>query len=96
MSLPGKEASPQRAAGGRSAACVKACEGIPTELLEQGFILRLIAACVHVQDDRVREMLETLALHRLQTVEESGNGRSRQRVKLARPLGRQILRSGGC
>jgi hypothetical protein len=96
MALPGKEISPERAAEGRSVACVKACEGIPTELLEQGFILRLIAACVHVQDERVRGMLETLALHRLQPVEESGNGRLRRTATLARPLGRQILRSGGC
>ena len=86
MALPGKEVSPERVSDGRSAACVRACEGIPTELLEQDFLLRLIAACVHVQDERVREILETLALHRLQQVEESGNGRLRRPVMLAQPL----------
>ena len=49
----------------RSTACLKACEGIPTELLETGIILRLVAACVHVKDLRVREVLEELAMHRL-------------------------------
>jgi hypothetical protein len=49
----------------RSAACLKACEGIPTELLEGGIILKLVAACVHVSDRRVREVLEELAMHRL-------------------------------
>ncbi len=49
----------------RSTACLKACEGIPTELLEGGIILRLVAACVHVSDRRVREVLEELAMHRL-------------------------------
>lgn len=49
----------------RDAACIRACEGIPTELLEGGIILRLIAACVHVSDSRVREVLEELVLHRL-------------------------------
>ena len=88
MALPGKGVSPEGVAEERSAACVKACEGIPTELLEQGFLLRLIAACVHVQDERVREMLETLALHRLQPVEESGTGRLRRPVMLAPPLRR--------
>jgi hypothetical protein len=49
----------------RIAACVRACEGIPTELLEERIVLRLIAACIHVADARVREVLEELALHRL-------------------------------
>ena len=49
----------------RSAVCVRACEGIPTELLERGFLLRLIAACVHVDDGRVQEALEELVSHRL-------------------------------
>ena len=42
----------------RITACLAACRGIPTEKLEDGIILRLIAACVHVRDLRVREILE--------------------------------------
>jgi hypothetical protein len=44
----------------RAAACVRACEGIPTDRLEAGVIVRLVAACVHVADDRLREVLEEL------------------------------------
>ena len=44
----------------RMAAYVKACEGISTPLLEQGFIIRLVAACLHVEDRRVREVLNAL------------------------------------
>jgi hypothetical protein len=44
----------------RAAACVRACEGIPTDRLEDGVIVRLVAACVHVADGRVREVLEEL------------------------------------
>jgi len=57
----------------RSAACVKACEGIPTELLERRFLLRLIAACVHITDGRVRELLEELALGRLRPMDPDGS-----------------------
>ena len=39
---------------GRIAACLKACEGVPTEKLEGDIWLRLVAACVHVDDDEVR------------------------------------------
>jgi hypothetical protein len=49
----------------RASACLRACEGIPTDLLEKGIILRLIAACIHVSDPRVREILEELVVHRL-------------------------------
>jgi hypothetical protein len=45
----------------RIAACVQACEGIPTDRLEDGVIVRLVAACVHVADERVREVLEELS-----------------------------------
>ncbi len=37
-------------------ACLKACEGIPTELLEGGFLTQLVAACVSVKDTRVQSM----------------------------------------
>jgi len=88
MALLDRDVSRESAGERRSAACVKACEGIPTELLELGFILRLIAACVHVKDDRVCEVLEELALHRLQSVGESRSVRSRRPVTLARLLSR--------
>ena len=45
----------------RVAACVRACQGIPTEQLEDGVLVRLVAAVVHVADDRVREVLEELS-----------------------------------
>ena len=44
----------------RAAACVRACEGIPTDRLEDGVLVRLVAACLHVADDRLREVLEEL------------------------------------
>lgn len=45
----------------RVRACVQACEGIPTGLLEDGFITRLVVACVHVEDERVQDLLAQLA-----------------------------------
>jgi hypothetical protein len=45
----------------RAAACVRACEGIPTDRLEHGVLIRLVAACVHVADERVREILEEMS-----------------------------------
>jgi hypothetical protein len=45
----------------RVTACLKACEGIPTERLEDGVILRLVAACIHVDDPEIREILEELS-----------------------------------
>ena len=49
----------------RLAACTLACEGIPTEELENGILYELIAACVHLRDDaRVSEILNRLTLAR--------------------------------
>jgi hypothetical protein len=45
----------------RAAACLRACEGIPTDRLEDDVIVRLVAACVHVADDRLREVLEEMS-----------------------------------
>ena len=44
----------------RTAACVSACEGIPTSLLEDGFLTRLVAACLHVDDPRIQDVLSEL------------------------------------
>jgi hypothetical protein len=44
----------------RIAACLKACEGIPTENLESGVLVRLVAACIHVNDPEIRETLDAL------------------------------------
>ncbi|HKD11086.1 MAG TPA: hypothetical protein VKE50_03385 [Thermoanaerobaculia bacterium] len=49
----------------RVAACVKACEGIPTEALESQVILRLVAACVSLRDPRLREVLEEMSDRRI-------------------------------
>jgi hypothetical protein len=69
MALLSRGTSRETAGERRAAACVTACEGIPTELLERGFILRLIAACVHVEDGRVRDALEELVRHRLRLMD---------------------------
>jgi hypothetical protein len=45
----------------RIAVCLAACEGISTEALEDGIILKLIAACLHVNDPRIREVLQVLS-----------------------------------
>jgi len=45
----------------RIIACLKACEGISTSALEGGILLRLIAACIHVREPRIREILEEIA-----------------------------------
>jgi hypothetical protein len=55
----------------RTAACVKACEGVPTDKLEEGIFVRLVAACVHVEDPRVREIIEELVPRRPRAVEDS-------------------------
>jgi hypothetical protein len=68
----------------RSAACLKACEGIPTELLEGGIILKLVAACVHVSDHRVRQVLEELAMHRLRHADDENPARRSGRL-MSRP-----------
>ena len=44
----------------RIAACLKACEGISTENLESGILIRLVAACIHVNDPEIRETLDAL------------------------------------
>lgn len=44
----------------RVSACLKACEGIPTSLLEEGFVTRLVVACLHVDDPRVQDILNDL------------------------------------
>jgi hypothetical protein len=46
----------------RAAACLHACEGIPTEALESQVILRLVAACVSLRDPRLREVLEEMSV----------------------------------
>ncbi len=48
----------------RLKACVAACDGIPTEALESGVILRLVVACVHLEDIRVREIIAAMAYQR--------------------------------
>ncbi len=44
----------------RVTACVLSCEGIPTEQLERGVLVRLVAACIHVEDPRIREIIEEM------------------------------------
>ena len=64
----------EEAAGDRRiTACLRACEGIPTEELERDIILNLVAACIHVEDSRVREVLERLTVLRRRL---GGPGRS--------------------
>jgi len=53
----------------RTAACVKACEGVPTDKLEEGIFVRLVAACVHVEDPRIREIVDELVPRRPRAVE---------------------------
>jgi hypothetical protein len=72
----------------RSAACLKACDGIPTELLERGILLRLVAACVHVPDQRVRQVLEELAMHRLRHAAYENAARRSGRLMPGQPPGR--------
>jgi hypothetical protein len=43
----------------RIAACLAACEGISTEALEDGILLKLVAACVHVKEPRIQEILHS-------------------------------------
>jgi len=45
----------------RDQACLKACEGIPTSALESNVIVRLVAACIHLKDPLVNEILEEMA-----------------------------------
>ena len=61
MTSPRSQHSQEPADPRRIAACLKACEGVPTEKLEGDIWLRLVAACVHVNDDEVRAILEELS-----------------------------------
>jgi hypothetical protein len=49
----------------RIAACLAACEGISTEALEDGILLKLVAACVHVKEPRIYEILHSFGAIRL-------------------------------
>ena len=61
-------------------ACVAACEGIPTEALESGVILRLVVACVHLEDARVREIIAAMAYHRpVKTINADAGAKPRRR-----------------
>ena len=81
MTLPIGDGSQRAGDERRRAACLKACEGIPTELLEGGIILKLIAACVHVTDRRVREVLEELAWHRPRAADREDPSRPARRLR---------------
>jgi hypothetical protein len=48
----------------RTAACVKACEGVPTEKLEEGIFVRLVAACIHLDDPEVSAIIDELVPRR--------------------------------
>jgi hypothetical protein len=63
MSLPAVDHS-SNPLNRRTAACVKACEGVPTEKLEDGILVRLVAACIHVDDPEVRAIIDELVPHR--------------------------------
>src|SRR5262245_26422648 len=70
----------------RVAACVRACKGISTELLESGILLKLVAACVHLRDSpRIREVLEELALGRLREDDRTARPDWIRRAKPSRP-----------
>ena len=74
---------PRTAADGRRvAACLKACKDIPTERLEADVILRLVAACIHVDSPRIREILEELSPFRPRLVKTRGGS---QALKNATP-----------
>jgi len=44
----------------RVTACVKACEGVPTEKLEEGILIRLVAACIHLDDPEVAAIIDEM------------------------------------
>lgn len=52
---------PRKPSDRRIAACLKACQGIPLEALETQVIVRLAAACIHLQDPLVNEILEEMS-----------------------------------
>ena len=88
MTLPSGDGLQASADERRSAACLKACKGIPTELLEGGIILKLIAACVHVSDHRVRQVLEELAMRRLRHADDENFARRSGRILSSASSGR--------
>jgi len=45
----------------RIKAALEACRGIPIQALEEDVIVQLVAACVHVDDPRIREILEEMS-----------------------------------
>jgi hypothetical protein len=61
MKAPSDKQAPVSVDARRIAACLKACEGVPTEKLEEGVIVQLVAACIHLDDPDVREILEELS-----------------------------------
>jgi hypothetical protein len=88
MTIPGGDGLRKSGDERRSAACLKACEGIPTELLEEGIILKLVAACVHVSDHRVRQVLEELAMRRLRHADHENAARTSRRLMSSPSPGR--------
>jgi len=64
----------------RVAACLRACAGIPTESLEDDSIMRLVAACVHVEDAQVRAALEALI-----PLDNEAAARAAKRAKILNP-----------
>lgn len=86
-SFSGDPANPNKAASDRRVqACVLACEGIPTEKLESGVLIRLVAACVHVADPRVREVLEELSALRPRLVRAGGSPTPGRKIRVGPPL----------
>jgi hypothetical protein len=69
MNEPAKD-SASNASERRVAACLKACEGVPTEKLEEAIFVRLVAACIHLEDPRVSEIIDELVPHRPRLVPE--------------------------
>src|ERR1700687_388560 len=58
---PRRPAEPLSMLDRRVAACVKACEGIPTVALERDVLIRLVAPCINVQDLKIRELMEEMS-----------------------------------
>jgi hypothetical protein len=42
---------------------------VPTDKLEEGIFVRLVAACVHVEDPRIREIVDELVPRRPRAIE---------------------------
>ena len=58
----------------RTAACLKACEGVPTEKLEDGIFVRLVAACIHLDDPEVSAIIDELVPRRPRLVRNPSAG----------------------